>query len=710
MNTEGKWIWIPKWCQRKQDTVHLVLFRKKLNFREKKQYRILISADTRYKLYVNDQFVEYGPSRGNDKIWYVDTIDLADYLVIGENVIAVEVLRYPQLSGEGCFGMWRTSFPGLYFVEIDGENNAVWKCHDCCEENQEFKIRKENPVFAPLMLLEERRATRMLQNWRGITYDDSAWETAVVQENGITNLKPRDIPFMRKVKRKFSSVVTVRTGEKQEANWNRLLHGEGMVLIPPNTKTVVEISADVERTAYLHLSMTEGKGSCIRLLTSECYAYEDIESDQDYYMQIPKKGDRTDWKQGKLFGFTDIYYPDGCGTVSCPEVYEPYWWRAFRYIQLEIITEAEPLCIRGFDYTEVGYPLEVKNKPKIMDPVKKKIWEISLRTLECCMQETYMDCPFYEQLQYAMDARSQILYTYVVSMDDRLARKCMNDFMQSQQEDGLLKCCAPNYEKNIIPGFSIYYILMLQDHMHYFGNKSFLENHVECMDRILGYFDTHLDEKGYVKKIGDVNGYVRNWSFIDWTKEWRQTTGVPLAIRQGPITMESMLYIMGLLAGAEIAGFLGKKAVQENYRKRAEQVKAAVNRYCRDKDGFYLDGPASTDLSQHAQVFAVLTDCCSLEEGRQILAETLNHKERFSQCSVAMLYYLFRALEKTGQYERTEELWDIFRRMVEDNLSTCVEDDVEKRSDCHAWGALALYEFGKIDSKEKSISTEIKGE
>ena len=34
--------------------------------------------------------------------------------------------------------------------------------------------------------------------------------------------------------------------------------------------------------------------------------------------------------------------------------------------------------------------------------------------------------------------------------------------------------------------------------------------------------------------------------------------------------------------------------------------------------------------------------------------------------------------------------------MVKMNLSTCVEDGVTGRSDCHAWGSLALYEWPSV--------------
>ena len=295
-----------------------------------------------------------------------------------------------------------------------------------------------------------------------------------------------------------------------------------------------------------------------------------------------------------------------------------------------------------------------------------------------------------------MDSRSQILYTYMVSGDDRLARACMDDFRRSQRYDGMINCSYPCYEPNIIPGFAVYYILMLWDHMMFFGDKGFLRGHLACMDGILNFFGSNLDGRGLVGKIGGVNGRSRYWSFIDWTDQWDETSGVPCATLKGPITMESLLYVYGLQAAAEVSEFVGRKGTAEEYRARVESVQAAVREHCTGRNGMITDGPGVEEYSQHCQVFALLTDTLSVEQSRANISETLDNPGEYAQCSVAMAYYLFRALEKAGIYERTEKLWDIWREMVENNLTTCVEDNVRGRSDCHAWGALALYELPAV--------------
>jgi hypothetical protein len=54
---------------------------------------------------------------------------------------------------------------------------------------------------------------------------------------------------------------------------------------------------------------------------------------------------------------------------------------------------------------------------------------------------------------------------------------------------------------------------------------------------------------------------------------------------------------------------------------------------------------------------------------------------------------MFRALEKADMYVETKALWEPWREMLRNNLTTCVENDTDARSDCHAWGSLALYEM-----------------
>ena len=114
------------------------------------------------------------------------------------------------------------------------------------------------------------------------------------------------------------------------------------------------------------------------------------------------------------------------------------------------------------------------------------------------------------------------------------------------------------------------------------------------------------------------------------------------------------------------------------------------------KKGILTDGPGIEDYSQHVQVFAILTGTISREEGRKALLETVEKKKEYPQCSVAMAFYLFRALEETGLYEYTKEYWGIWRRMLVKHSTTCIEDEVQERSDCHAWGALILYELPTV--------------
>ena len=767
-------IWTPEWTAEDDADARLVYFRRAFEVAEEnlpEQNVIRISADSRYKLYVNGTFMQEGPQKAMDlKSWFVDTVDIAPFLTEGENVIAVEVMRFPAANFSASRprtndSLLRTPVANLYVEDTNGSRDpraprdpslvtvggkSGWRC----SVNREVTIVGENTRPAPIHVQEHVAATEKYAGWKTAGYDDSSWDTAkpylffdISLSDAPANLVPRTIPVQRHMEKTFEEALCLRDPAAAESHidekmkamalaagyseaeacavarvqnpmlpllsdepvltaWNGLLKDGKVLEIPAHTKRIVEISAGAEECGYLEYAFCGGAGSSVETLCSEAYALPGkTDENRPEAPASPVKGDRTDFAHQTLFGHTSVYTVAGYGKGEAPEIYEPYWIRTFRFIRLTIETKDEPLTIRKFSYRETGYPLDVKTSFQISDPTFAPIWDISVRTLERCMHETYVDCPFYEQLQYAMDSRSEILYTYATSADDRLARQAMEAFRRSQRPDGMTNSVAPTVKSNVIPSFSIYYLMMVYDHMMYFGDKALVQDHLPAIDAILSHFERHRMENGLVGHLGGPLMRDRYWSFIDWTPQWKETAGVPTAINQGTrsLTMESLLYIYGLMHAAELCDFVGRQGMAEEYRKKAEELKQAVNAsswgtYTDENNvdhRLLQDGAGVNEFSVHTQVFGILTGLVSAEEGREMLHATVGNVA-LAQSSVSFMFYLFRAMEKCGIYEETDGLWDLWRQMLKNHLTTCVENGTDERSDCHAWASLMCYEMPAV--------------
>lgn len=705
MNTKDSsgWIWTPDWTAKDQQVPRLVLFRHSLTITSMvKSAKVKVTADSRYKFYVNGKLVEVGPLKGNQKKWYFDSLDISDYLQVGLNVIAVKVLRYPPIHLAGNYGVVRTEMPGLFVqgeIKTEQENYPLlsdenWQTYN----NHHFEIVSEASDFAPLQIYEKSSGTPVLKDWLEPIADLTEWQSACEYDLAevppvlkAENLTPRTVPFMRRQLSHFGGIKQLVQTQSSLATWNSFLIDNHPVTIGANQRSVVEITANAEQTGYLQLAVAGGAGTRIKMLQSE--AYVTSQTNVVNGLTIHVKGDREDAEHGYLDGFFDTYTVGGSGKIASPEVYVPFWLRTFRFIRLEIETGNQPVTLTNFNYESTGYPLAVETKVQTSDSSLQDIWQLSERTLRRCMHETYEDCPYYEQQQYLMDTRAQILYTYAISADDRLARKAIDDFKCSQNPDGTLNASSPNFEENIIPTFSIYYIWMVYDHMMYFDDQQLLQDNFPAIKRILAYFDSHVSEAGYLDNLGGLNGISRYWSFIDWAAEWNETSGVPTAVKYGPVTIESLLYLYGLQAAIKIADHLGLSELAEKYLEQSRELSLAIKRDCIGQDGMIQDGPGLEIYSQQAQVFGILTHVLSYEQGKRNLKRTIEHRQDYAQCSVAMSFYLFAALKQVGLYAESNQYWDIWRRMLAKNCTTSVEAEAGERSECHAWGALALYEL-----------------
>lgn len=110
---QAKWIWVPEF----DDTIdpgQFVLFRKNFQLDDVPSQECLlhISADTRYRAFLNGQSVSFGPCKSYPTRWYYETFDIAPLLLKGRNVLSVKVLRFSSTSAGGL-SMTRTALPGL---------------------------------------------------------------------------------------------------------------------------------------------------------------------------------------------------------------------------------------------------------------------------------------------------------------------------------------------------------------------------------------------------------------------------------------------------------------------------------------------------------------------------------------------------------------------------------------------------------------------
>lgn len=171
--------------------------------------------------------------------------------------------------------------------------------------------------------------------------------------------------------------------------------GSKSLTLAANSSHKLEVQAEEHSTAFLQLTMTSQAASSVSLKLTYSEGYEHEPRDYPFFRT---KHDRLDSVGGKIIGpYDQIRTSLGKGK---PFTYEPFWFRTFRVIRVEIDVGPAAVDVSSFSATQVNYPLNVRatwNEPG--NPESSQIWDVSIRTLRNCMLDGYSDCPFYEQLQ-----------------------------------------------------------------------------------------------------------------------------------------------------------------------------------------------------------------------------------------------------------------------------------------------------------------------
>lgn len=333
-----------------------------------------------------------------------------------------------------------------------------------------------------------------------------------------------------------------------------------------------------------------------------------------------------------------------------------YWWHAGHYCQ--VITEGNVKYQMKFHRT--GYPYE---KFESADPLTK----MAVETLQACSFETYMDCPYYEQLMYIGDSRLEAICTRLITKDDRLIRKSLRILGLSQRPDGSLNAQYPSRSIQTIPSFMLIWILMLHDHWLINGCDELTEELLPKARKLMKYLTTC--EKNDLLAID-------GWNFIDWCPEpWER--GTPPGGKINSIL--NLFYVMALQAMAEIAD-------DDSYRKKADKLFCRIKKifFVKEKNLYSID-PEHRFFSEHPQVLSLIL------EDDPLLAEALrNGIGELTPCSIYFSFYFLQACQKRNLNAMGKARLNKWKKFAAEGLTTFPEEFDNPRSDCHAWSSHIL--------------------
>jgi hypothetical protein len=230
---------------------------------------------------------------------------------------------------------------------------------------------------------------------------------------------------------------------------------------------------------------------------------------------------------------------------------------------------------------------------------------------------------------------------------------------------------------------------MIADHLDHVGDRAFTGRFLGRIDSVLGFFDRSVSDDGFVLSPQEEEHL---WNFVDWTEQWRASRGVPHLGSRRANTISTFMYIAALRSAARIAAHCGRAGLAEEYLARAAVLTSRITASSAwdPSTGYFRDSDAGQPASQHAQVWAVLSEAVTGQDAATLLRRALADGS-LAVCSYAMSLCLFDALRLAGLDELIS--WQPWHDMLAANLTTWAEDTVSNRSDCHAWGSVPLQQF-----------------
>jgi len=681
---------------------------------------IHLSALQRYILFVNGQLLGFGPERSDALHQCFDTYRLS--LDAGEHTVSVLVYSYGKAGPAAFMARGNGLVMASQDIPID-TGKAPWQSLTLEGISCNPDAPDEELITGAFLHVNLQKFVWDYARGR----DGSHWQPArtgaaacsFTAANHFTSppyLIPAKLPPMvyepitgtrvlvvNKLQNPQQADSTTNQGNYQQM-FAALLSGKTPVTVAAHSAIWVLVDLGNYHLVYPSITLDKATNASVAISFSESLCFNKQKQ------HTPRKGNRSEWDKkywSESKGDT-IYTAEGGGGTAYA-----LHFRAGRYMALSITTDSTPLCIRSLELHKTHYPLQFTAKSSVSEPWIESLLGLCKQTLLCCCNETFFDCPYYEQLMYLGDTRLQALMMYVLDADKRLAKKALELFDYSRNASGIPSAAYPCSGSARIAPFSLVWIGMIHDYVWWNRQHQDARAFLPGMRAVIEYWESLRTADGLIASGA-------GWNFIDasrpsgvdpfapQTPRWGEvksegsTTGVtwhfgtpPGGYAGGVSSVINLWYVYFLRMAAELETYLGEPELAARlHRLRRQSFDAIITRFYCEEQGIIADDEQKQYFSEHALCLALLNkDLCSNALQQSLQKHLFEPVWPLAETTFYFSHYYFETCRLYGRIDKLLERlkrWQIF---IDNGMLTTAEEPEPARSDCHAWSAHPLLHF-----------------
>ena len=594
-----------------------ILFRRRFCLSGSFERAILyVSADDYYKLYINGRFVGQGPAPAYHFQYNYNELDVTPYLQGGENVIALHTLYQGLINRVWQSGDLRHGM--ICDLVLDG--NTVLSSDESFLVCSHTGFSEMGVCGYDTQFLEQYDSRAREVGFERPEFDDSCWEHASVacfDDHRLVAQKSRML--------EFEEIAPVATRVSED----RVIYDFGSNYVGYLRLRATGKSGDklIVRCAQ----ELNGDGSPRYQLRANC-KYEEAWIISDGVCEL----DQFDYKS---FRYAEIILPRGA------------------------VIEAASLVARHYPFELMAnMKSEYTGNPDLM-----RIWSLCVHTQRYGVQEVIQDCMEREKGFYLGDGCYTALTNMVLTHDDSMVRKLIDDaFSSSFITDTLVTCLDCSFMQEIAE-YPLILVLLVLWHYRLTGDKEYLRTSYAKVVNLLQAYRREYEQDGLLKNLD-------KWCVVEWPKNFQH--GYDVDILEGKVCTEAHVainayYLAAIRAANRMAQALGDGA----YREEKEVADAFYRAFYDPERDLFRDGEHTDHISLVGNSFVYGFGLFNSEKTRRSILAMLD------SCGIDSLSFfctfpILMGLAKDGEQGRiTDALLNrgAWLRMLDEDATTTFE-------------------------------------